>query len=66
MTIIYTFSSKAKNTDKGWSSRSRRRMIETILDEWVSGGRKRPTVRRLLAALSAPHFLDVKIKVREN
>ena len=63
---IMNISSKAKNTDKGWSSRSRRRMIETILDEWVSGGRKRPTVRRLLAALSAPHFLDVKIKVKEN
>ena len=34
-----------------------------IMDEWVSGRRKRPTVRRLLAALSAPEFLDVKIKV---
>ena len=37
-----------------------------IIDEWVTGRRKRPTVRRLLGALSAPHFLDVKIKVKEN
>ena len=54
---------QAKTTDKGWTSRSRRRLIEFIIDEWVSGRRKRPTVRRLLAALSAPEFLDVKIKV---
>ena len=34
-----------------------------IMDEWLAGRRRRPTVKRLLAALSAPQFLDVKLKV---
>ena len=38
-------------------------MIELIVDEWMAGRRRRPTVKRLLAALSAPQFLDVKLKV---
>ena len=38
-------------------------MIELIMDEWLAGRRRRPTVKRLLAALSAPQFLDVKLKV---
>ena len=38
-------------------------MIELIMDEWLEGRRRRPTVKRLLAALSAPQFLDVKLKV---
>ena len=33
------------------------------MDEWLAGRRRRPTVKRLLAALSAPQFLDVKLKV---
>ena len=38
-------------------------MIELIMDECLAGRRRRPTVKRLLAALSAPQFLDVKLKV---
>ena len=38
-------------------------MLELIIEEWISCNRKRPTVKRLMSALSEPEFLDVKLKV---
>ena len=38
-------------------------MLELIIEEWISYNRKRPTVKRLMSALSEPEFLDVKLKV---
>jgi len=54
---------EAKSTDNLWTSRSRRMMLELIIEEWISCNRKRPTVKRLMSALSEPEFLDVKLKV---
>ena len=38
-------------------------MLELMIEEWISSNRKRPTVKRLMSALSEPEFLDVKLKV---
>ena len=33
------------------------------MDEWLAGEKKKPTVKRLMRALSVPEFMDVRLRV---
>ena len=54
---------QAKSNERLWKASARRAVLNKILDEWVAGKKKEPTVRRLLKALSVPEFMDVKLRV---
>jgi len=55
----------AKSFDKLWAEKARRAVLKKIMDEWVTTSKqnKKPTVERLLSALSVPGFMDVKFRV---
>eukprot|EP00092_Neocalanus_flemingeri_P057509 GFUD01068355.1.p1 GENE.GFUD01068355.1~~GFUD01068355.1.p1 ORF type:complete len:158 (-),score=44.54 GFUD01068355.1:32-505(-) len=54
----------AKN-EKLWSERARRKVLYSILDEWVKVSTKKTTVKNLLSALSLPGWFDVKLRVEK-
>lgn len=55
----------AKNEDELWCERSRRRVLHSIMAEWVrlSSSAKAGSVKSLVAALSLPGWFDVKLRV---
>ena len=58
---LYPF--QAKSFDRLWTEKARRAVLKRIMDEWVAAQNKERTVGRLLGALSAPGFMDVKFRV---
>jgi len=55
----------AKNEEELWCERSRRRVLHSIMAEWVrlSSSAKAGSVKSLVAALSLPGWFDVKLRV---
>jgi len=54
---------KAKNNDKLWTKRSRREMLDKIIEKWLETVGEGATVKKLMSALGAAGHMDVRLKV---
>ena len=59
------FNVQAKNFDNLWSVPARRALLIDILDEWTKECREQAVLEKLMTALSAPGFLDVKLRIEK-
>merc|ERR1719204_1497895 len=50
---------KAKNNDKLWTKRSRREMLDKIIEKWLETVGEGATVKKLMSALGAAGHMDV-------
>ena len=48
-----------------WAVSARRSMVKSILDHWVKEYREEAVVEKLVTALGAAGFMDVKLRVEQ-